>query len=87
MLEGKLGIAFVRTKEWRGWFVDAGVRFQVTIPGPHGGKPDLPPGTARWFQRQLRVNREDFLALLDCTMDREAYVAKLRALGLTASEE
>lgn len=63
-----------------GWFTYRGkkvlkARFSL-------GKGDIPEKIAHKLRGQLKLNLDDFIALRDCPLDRDGYIAILKDKGL-----
>jgi hypothetical protein len=67
-----------------GWFLHDGrkiLKARVSF-----GKGDIPEKVAHKLRGQLKLSVSDFVALKDCPLDRDDYVAILTAKGLIAQD-
>ncbi len=58
-----------------------GERTSITTKTSHGGRRDLSDPLLSQMARQCKLNRAQFLELVDCPLDRDAYEAILRSQG------
>ncbi len=74
----KAGVRFRSGSEQTGPVVLDGKRvFNVTVPK---GRGDLTPGTQNAIRDQLKLSRDDFTRLVDCTMTGTDYMNLLREM-------
>lgn len=74
--ENKLSIEFREGKEFNGWFLLDGVKAaRLTVSK---GRKFIPDGTWGNMARQLLLTVQDFDHLLECSLSRADYEAKVR---------
>jgi hypothetical protein len=76
----KLELVTRSTTHRYGWFTVGGRKI-LRVHVSHG-KGDIPGKVSDKIRSQLKLNRNDFRRLIDCTLSREGYVAILRDKGL-----
>lgn len=82
LIEGKLGLELERTREWHAWLrVDGKKVLRLTITGEHGGRAELSPGAVQRLHKDTTLSRDDFVALLNCSLSYAAYIEKLKDAG------
>lgn len=80
----KLELQIRSTHHVIGWFVYGGKKILKTRVS--FGRGDIPRNVAHKLRGQLKLNVSDFLALKECPLDREGYIAILKAKGLITEE-
>lgn len=68
-----------------GWFVYGGrkiLKARISF-----GKGDIPQRVVHKLRGQLKLSASDFVALKDCPLDREGYIAILKAKGLITEKD
>ena len=68
------------TKENNVWYEIDGVKV-LRITYPHG-KGTLSPGTLNSIKNQLKLNREQFIDLIECPMKAKDYEDIIRSLSI-----
>lgn len=83
MIEGKLGLELSHTKELHAWLVIDGKKvLRLTLTNEHGGRSELSSGATNRLWKVTKLDREDFVDLLECPLSRDDYIEKLKAKGL-----
>jgi len=81
----KLEMQIRSTHHVIGWFVYDGRKILKTRVS--FGKGDVPKKVVHKMRGQMKLSVSDFVALKDCPLDREGYIAILRAKGLIDAQK
>ena len=80
----KLGLEIRSTGHVYGWLVFNGKKI-LRVHYSHG-KGEIPGKVGDKIRSQLKLNRQDFLSLIECPLSYEDYIAILKKKGILEQE-
>ena len=69
------------SRETRYWYILDGQKvLKVTFPNVHGGGQTVSPGFVKNIMSNLKINKEQWIGLVDCPMSADDYAVHMREL-------